>query len=118
MMEEHEEVHSGIRWRRVCAIFEDHPLWKAVNPEERKDVFEDVTFALAKKERVRMEVAGGGGRWREGGSTYRSLAKERPSFTWLIRAHSWSIEKHSVKRFAYLRVKKLHVTLYHWMALH
>ena len=62
MMEEHEEVHSGIRWRRVCAIFEDHPLWKAVNPEERKDVFEDVTFALAKKERVRMEVAGGGGR--------------------------------------------------------
>ena len=59
MMEEHEEVHSGIRWRRVCAIFEDHPLWKAVNPEERKDVFEDVTFALAKKERVRMEAEGG-----------------------------------------------------------
>lgn len=59
MMEEHEEVHSGIRWRRVCAIFEDHPLWKVVNPEERKDVFEDVTFALAKKERVRMEAEGG-----------------------------------------------------------
>lgn len=60
MMEEHEEVHSGIRWRRVCAIFEDHPLWKAVNPEERKDVFEDVTFALAKKERVRIDGGRGG----------------------------------------------------------
>ena len=51
-MEEHEEVHSEIRWRRVCAIFDEHPLWRAVNPEERKDVFEDVTFSLAKKERV------------------------------------------------------------------
>ena len=51
-MEEHEEVHAEIRWRRVCAIFDDHPLWRAVNPEERKDVFEDVTFSLAKKERV------------------------------------------------------------------
>ena len=51
-MEEHEEVHSEIRWRRVCAIFDDHPLWRTVNPEERKDVFEDVIFSLAKKERV------------------------------------------------------------------
>lgn len=51
-MEDHEEVHSEIRWRRVCALFEDNPLWKAVNPEERKDVFEDVIFALAKKEKV------------------------------------------------------------------
>ena len=59
MMEEHEEVHSGIRWRRVCAIFEEHPLWKAVNPEERKDVFEDVTFSLARKERVSVCVCVG-----------------------------------------------------------
>ena len=51
-MEEHEEVHSEIRWRRVCALFEENPLWKAVNPEERKDVFEDVIFALAKREKV------------------------------------------------------------------
>ena len=52
IMEDHEEVHSEIRWRRVCSLFEDHPLWKSVNPEERKDVFEDVIFALAKKEKV------------------------------------------------------------------
>ena len=55
-MEEHEEVHSEIRWRRVCALFEEHPLWKAVNPEERKDVFEDVIFALAKREKVGVGV--------------------------------------------------------------
>ena len=52
-MEEHEEVHSEIRWRRVCALFEDHPLWKSVSVEERKDVFEDVKFNLAEKEKVR-----------------------------------------------------------------
>ncbi|KAL5497081.1 hypothetical protein EMCRGX_G013480 [Ephydatia muelleri] len=51
MMEEHEEVHSEIRWRRVCALFEDHPLWKSVSVEERKDVFEDVKFNLAEKEK-------------------------------------------------------------------
>ena len=51
-MEDHEEVHSEIRWRRVCVIFEDHPLWKMVPAEERKDVFEDVIFSLAKKEKV------------------------------------------------------------------
>jgi len=38
--------------RRVCDLFEDHPLWKAVPAGERRDVFEDVTFTLAKRERV------------------------------------------------------------------
>ena len=36
----------------MCAIFDDHPLWKAVHPEERKDVYDDVVFALAEKEKV------------------------------------------------------------------
>ncbi len=52
IMEDHEEVHSEIRWRRVCALFEDHPLWKSITAEERKDVFEDVRFSLAAKEKV------------------------------------------------------------------
>ena len=56
-MEEHEEIHSEVRWRRVCAIFDDHPVWKAVLPEERKDVFEDVVFALAKREKVRVKLS-------------------------------------------------------------
>ena len=38
--------------RRVCDLFEDHPLWKSVHPSERRDVFDDVTFTLAKRERV------------------------------------------------------------------
>ena len=46
------QVHSEIRWRRVCSIFDDHPLWRAVHPEERKDVYDDVVFALAEKEKV------------------------------------------------------------------
>ncbi len=52
IMEEHEEIHSEIRWRRVCALFEEHPLWKDITAEERKDVFEDVKFSLAAKEKV------------------------------------------------------------------
>ena len=64
-MEEHEEVHSEIRWRRVCALFEEHPLWKSVSAEERKDVFEDVKFSLAEKEKARSNImlGGGSGRW-------------------------------------------------------
>ena len=38
--------------RRVCDLFEDNPVWKAVPAGERRDVFEDVTFTLAKRERV------------------------------------------------------------------
>ena len=38
------------------------------------------------------------------------------SFAWLIRAHSWSVEKHSIKRYSYLRVRKLGVSLCWWMA--
>ena len=34
------------------------------------------------------------------------------SFAWLIEAHSWGDEKHSVKRHAYLRVRKLRATFY------
>ena len=41
-------------YRRVCDLFEDHPLWKAVHASDRRDVFDDVTFTLAKRERVRL----------------------------------------------------------------
>lgn len=40
------------------------------------------------------------------------------SFAWLIRAHSWSVEKDSMNRYAHLRVRKLCVTLYQRVALH
>ena len=35
-MEDHEEIHSQIRWRRVCDIMDGHPVWKSVHPEDRK----------------------------------------------------------------------------------
>ena len=39
------------------------------------------------------------------------------SFAWILGLHSWSVEKHRVKRYAYLRVRKLHVALYQRVAL-
>ena len=36
VLEEHEEIHSQVRWRRVCDIFENDPLWKSITPEDRK----------------------------------------------------------------------------------
>ena len=62
-------------------------------------------------------------------NNYRRLAKESPypTFgciglkftsknahprTWLIRAHLWSVEKHSMNRYAHLRVRKLCISLY------
>jgi pre-mRNA-processing factor 40 len=51
ILEDHEEVHSQIRWRRVCDIFEDHSLWKIMTHEDRKNVFEDVVFFLGEKEK-------------------------------------------------------------------
>ncbi|XP_011402836.2 PREDICTED: pre-mRNA-processing factor 40 homolog B-like [Amphimedon queenslandica] len=53
VLEEHEEIHSQTRWRRVSDIFEDHPLWKAMTHDDRKNVFEDVIFALGEREKER-----------------------------------------------------------------
>lgn len=45
MLEDHEEIHSKVRWRRVCDLFEDHPLWKLMNHEDRK-VYEHFKYIL------------------------------------------------------------------------
>ena len=45
------------RWRRVCSILDENEVWKAVTAEERKDVFEDVKFTLAQKEKVLIALA-------------------------------------------------------------
>ena len=36
LLEDHEEIHSGVRWRRVCDIFDENALWKKVPAEDRK----------------------------------------------------------------------------------
>ena len=45
-MEEHEEIHSQTRWRRVCDIMDGTAAWKAVHPEDRK-VSEGIEFLNA-----------------------------------------------------------------------
>ena len=44
-------MHSTVRWRRACEMFEDHDTWEAVHERDRKDVFDDVIFFLGKREK-------------------------------------------------------------------
>ena len=46
-------MSSAVRWHRATEMFDGEPAWNAVKERERKDVFEDVTFLLAKKEKER-----------------------------------------------------------------
>lgn len=50
-LESHKKMHSSVRWRRACEMFDGDPMWEAVHERDRKDVFEDVVFFLAKKEK-------------------------------------------------------------------
>lgn len=50
-LESHKKMHSSVRWRRACEMFDSDPMWEAVHERDRKDVFEDVVFFLAKKEK-------------------------------------------------------------------
>lgn len=50
-LENHKKMHSSVRWRRAGEIFQGEPVWEAVHERDRKDVFEDVVFFLAKKEK-------------------------------------------------------------------
>lgn len=50
-LENHKKMHSSVRWRRAGELFEGEPVWEAVHERDRKDVFEDVVFFLAKKEK-------------------------------------------------------------------
>ena len=33
-------------------MFTDNPIWKSVNERDKKEIYEDVVFFLAKKEKV------------------------------------------------------------------
>ena len=46
-------MSSTVRWHRATEMFDGEPAWNAVKERERKDVFDDVTFLLAKKEKER-----------------------------------------------------------------
>jgi len=50
-LEEHPRMHSHVRWRKACEMFENDKTWSVVPERERKDLFEDVIFYLAKREK-------------------------------------------------------------------
>jgi len=50
-LEDHPRMHSHVRWKKSCEMFENDELWTCVPERERKDLFEDVLFYLAKKEK-------------------------------------------------------------------
>jgi len=50
-LEEHPRMHSHVRWRKACDMFENDKTWSVVPERERKDLFEDVIFYLAKREK-------------------------------------------------------------------
>ena len=50
-LENHRKMHSTVRWRRACELFDGDPVWEAVHERDRKDVFDDVVFFLTKKEK-------------------------------------------------------------------
>lgn len=50
-LEEHPRMHSHVRYRKACEMFDTDKVWNAVLERDRKDLFEDVIFFLAKKEK-------------------------------------------------------------------
>ncbi len=44
-------MHSWTRWRKASEQFEGEEVWDAVNEREKRDIYEDVVFYLAKKEK-------------------------------------------------------------------
>lgn len=50
-LEEHPRMHSHVRWRKACEMFENDKTWSVVPERERKDLFEDVIFYLSKREK-------------------------------------------------------------------
>lgn len=50
-LEEHPRMHSHVRYRKACEMFENDKVWNSVAERDRKDLFDDVLFFLSKKEK-------------------------------------------------------------------
>jgi len=42
-------------YRSADKMFVDNPVWKSVNERDKKEIYEDVVFFLAKKEKVTQQ---------------------------------------------------------------
>ncbi|XP_033098014.1 pre-mRNA-processing factor 40 homolog A-like [Anneissia japonica] len=50
-LENHPKVTSTVRYRKAETLFEDEETWKVVPERDRKELYEDVIFYLARKEK-------------------------------------------------------------------
>ncbi|XP_071812640.1 uncharacterized protein [Apostichopus japonicus] len=50
-LENHPKMNAHVRYRKADVMFEDKDVWNAVPSPDRKDVFEDCIFFLAKREK-------------------------------------------------------------------
>ncbi|XP_065071818.1 pre-mRNA-processing factor 40 homolog B-like [Rhopilema esculentum] len=50
-LETHPKMHSWTRWRKASEMFDGEEIWNAVNEREKRDIYDDVIFYLAKKEK-------------------------------------------------------------------
>ncbi|XP_077979114.1 pre-mRNA-processing factor 40 homolog B-like isoform X2 [Glandiceps talaboti] len=50
-LEKHPKMSSMTRYRKAATLFDNEDLWTVVPERERKDLYEDVIFYLAKKEK-------------------------------------------------------------------
>ncbi|CAN8020805.1 unnamed protein product [Ixodes persulcatus] len=55
-LQSHEKMTSTTRYRKAEQMFSDVDTWKAVPERERKELYEDVLFFLAKKEKEESKV--------------------------------------------------------------
>ncbi|CDW54353.1 WW and FF domain containing protein [Trichuris trichiura] len=51
-LQNHEQVTSVTRYRKLELLFKDEKIWNAVPDSERREIFKDVMYYLEKKERV------------------------------------------------------------------
>ncbi|XP_033639312.1 pre-mRNA-processing factor 40 homolog B-like isoform X2 [Asterias rubens] len=50
-LETHPKMNSNVRYRKSEMLFENEEVWRAVPDRDRRDLYEDVVFFLAKKEK-------------------------------------------------------------------
>ncbi|KFD50828.1 hypothetical protein M513_08266 [Trichuris suis] len=55
-LQNHEQVTSVTRYRKLELLFKDEKIWNAVPDSERREIFKDVMYYLEKKERVTLLV--------------------------------------------------------------
>lgn len=51
-----ERMNSILSYRRACEIFRDHDAWKIIPDDERRDIFDNVSKDISRKEREAIKA--------------------------------------------------------------